>query len=95
VQRDADLAGQVLRLFLRTVEPLLRNASPGAAQDARFGGVSFVQRFGAALNGHLHYHCCLVDGVFIAEGDVLRFHEATALSEAEVVAVQKVARPPQ
>jgi hypothetical protein len=92
VQRDAELVGQVLRVFLRTVEPLLRNASPGAAHDARFGGVTFVQRFGAALNGHLHYHCCLVDGVFSAEGDVLRFHEATALSEAEVVAVQEVVR---
>jgi hypothetical protein len=51
-----------------------------------------VQRFGASLNAHLHYHTCLVDGVFSAEGDVLRFHQATALGEAEVVALQELVR---
>jgi hypothetical protein len=44
VQRDADLAGQVLRVFLRAVEPVLRKASFGAPPEARFGGVTFVQR---------------------------------------------------
>ena len=69
-------------MFLRAVEAKLRQASPGAPSDARFGGVTFVQRFGAALNAHLHYHCCLIDGVFSAEGDDLRFHPAAALAEA-------------
>jgi hypothetical protein len=92
VQRDADLAGQVLRVFLRAVEPVLRKASPGAPPEARFGGVTFVQRFGASLNSHLHYHCCLTDGVFSADRDELRFHEATALGEAEVVALQERVR---
>jgi hypothetical protein len=64
VHRDAELAGRVLRVFLRGVEAELRQASPAAPVDARFGGVTFVQRFGAALNAHLHYHCCLIDGVF-------------------------------
>ena len=137
VHRDAELAGEVLRVFLRAVEPVLRRASPGAPPDARsrppeqgscggrVGGVSFVQRFGASLNAHLHYHICLVDGVFSKgatgfaedaepigarsahggelstdgtveqESMVLRFHEAIALGEAEVVALQEVARPPQ
>jgi hypothetical protein len=57
--------------------------------------VTFVQRFGASLNVHLHFHCCLIDGVFSAGGDELRFYEATALTEAGVVAVQELARPPQ
>jgi len=104
VQRDAELDGQVLRVFLRALEPTLRKASPGAPRDARsrppeqgscggrVGGVSFVQRFGASLNPHLHFHCCLVDGVFSTDDDELRFHQAMALREAEVVALQEVVR---
>jgi hypothetical protein len=92
VYRDAELAGRVLRVFLRAVEVRLRQTSPGAPRDARFGGVTFVQRFGAALNAHLHYHCCLIDGVFSSDGDDLRFHSAVALTEADVVAVQELVR---
>ncbi|MGA8053033.1 MAG: transposase [Burkholderiales bacterium] len=29
--------------------------------------MSFVHRFGAALNAHVHYfHCCVIDGVLVA-----------------------------
>jgi hypothetical protein len=28
-----------------------------------------VHRFGSALNPHYHYHCCVPDGVFVAEGE--------------------------
>jgi hypothetical protein len=36
----------------------------GAGAHARFGAVSFIHRFGASLNRHVHYHCCVIDGVF-------------------------------
>jgi len=36
--------------------------------------VSFLQRFGSALNAHWHYHCCVSDGVFAgAHGQSLDF----------------------
>jgi len=92
LHHDTELTGRVLRVFLRAVESKLRQCSPGAPSDARFGGVSFVQRFGSSLNHHIHYHSCLMDGVFSAEGDELRFHEATALSEADVDAGQQTVR---
>ncbi|MEJ2353800.1 MAG: transposase [Anaerolineales bacterium] len=25
--------------------------------------MSFIHRFGASLNRHVHYHCCVIDGV--------------------------------
>lgn len=102
LERDAKLAGRVLQLFLRAVEAKLRTASPDAPGDARFGGVTFVQRFGSALNHHLHFHCCLtclpkprrrqVDGVFAADEDGMRFFEATALDEGMVATVQEAVR---
>ncbi|MBK8636845.1 MAG: transposase zinc-binding domain-containing protein [Chromatiaceae bacterium] len=50
--------------ILRVVEAHLRERSPGASPQARLGAVSFVHRFGASLNRHLHYHGGILDGVF-------------------------------
>ena len=51
LQRDAELVGRVLRIFLRAVEAKLRAANPDAPANARFGGVTFVQRPSRA-SGH-------------------------------------------
>jgi hypothetical protein len=50
---------------------------PGAPVTARFGALSFPQRFGSALNAHLHLHCCVTDGVFSEASGVLRFIRRT------------------
>ena len=39
-------------------------ASTQRLRGGRLGAVSFVQRFGSALNAHVHFHCCVIDGVF-------------------------------
>lgn len=53
---------------------------------ARLGAVSFLQRFGSALNEHWHYHCCVSDGVFAAtDGQTLAFMPAT-VDVADIVA---------
>jgi hypothetical protein len=44
----------VLRVFLRALETTLRQCSPGAPADARFGAVAFVHRFGSYLDSHVH-----------------------------------------
>jgi hypothetical protein len=36
---------------------------PRAARP-RLGGISFLHRFGSALNHHVHLHACVTDGVF-------------------------------
>ncbi|MDD5268541.1 MAG: transposase [Methylococcales bacterium] len=43
--------------------------------------MTFVHRFGSALNVHIHFHCCVIDGVFSAEGEALRFHPAIVTRE--------------
>jgi hypothetical protein len=30
----------------------------------RIGAVAFIHRFGSSLNEHVHFHVCVVDGVF-------------------------------
>ena len=64
LQTDAALQGAVLRIFLRGVERCLREHSPGCCTSARLGAVAFIHRFGSSLNEHVHFHCCIIDGVF-------------------------------
>ena len=66
------------KIFLTEIERLLL-AVAGGTPDAdlpraarpRLGGISFLHRFGSALNRHVHLHACVTDGVFVlaaAEG---------------------------
>ena len=68
---DPTLAGAVLRIFLSETERCLQAQAP---VGARIGAVSFIHRFGAALNPHIHFHCCVIDGTFTASTNRLRFH---------------------
>ncbi len=86
LQRDPELQGAALRLFLRAVEQCLRAHSAGAGPAARLGAVAFIHRFGSRLNAHLHFHCVVIDGVFEpAAANAVTFHAATGL-EAHAIA---------
>jgi hypothetical protein len=60
------------KIFLDEIERLLC-AAAGVTRDAattayvrpRLGGISFLHRFGSALNHHVHLHACVTDGVFV------------------------------
>jgi hypothetical protein len=60
------------KIFLAEIERLLC-AAAGVTSDAatpasarpRLGGISFLHRFGSALNHHVHVHACVTDGVFV------------------------------
>jgi hypothetical protein len=64
------------RIFISRVERLLCTAA-GSTRDGhrpsatrpRLGAVSFLHRFGSALNHHVHLHACATDGVFVPTGD--------------------------
>ena len=68
-------------------------ANAAAALAAGWARLSFVQRFGSALNAHVHFHCCVIDGVFaLGEDGQVHFAEAAALSPEDLVAVQQQVR---
>lgn len=91
LHQDASLVNAVLRIFLAEVEAALCGCSLDAPGEARFGAVSFAHRFGSALNVHLHFHCCVVDGVFSATEEAIRFPPAF-LTDAAVTRVQQQTR---
>jgi hypothetical protein len=68
LQRDGATLNMVLRIFLWVIAQTLQTHSPGAASvdkvTLRIGTVAFIHRFGSSLNGHVHFHVCVVNGVF-------------------------------
>ncbi len=97
LEREPRAISAVLHILLRAIEADLRQ-SGGARSHARFGAVSFIHRFGASLNWHVHYHFCVINGVFEpAEdaGDVpesSRFRPAAELTPAAVAAIAEQVR---
>ena len=60
------------KIFLAEIERLLCATAGGASDPVtpasarpRLGGISFLHRFGSALNHHVHLHACVTDGVFV------------------------------
>jgi hypothetical protein len=55
------------------VQQSLQTHCPSAAQcdpaSLHLGAVAFIHRFGSSLNTHVHFHVCVVDGVFEAPPD--------------------------
>ena len=101
MQRDGAVLNMVLRIFLRVIAQSLQSNCPGAAQGDKtalhIGAVAFIHRFGSSLNGHVHFHVFVVDGVFEElAGDTdaqssppgIVFHPAIAIDETAVAQVQ-------
>ena len=70
MQRDGAVLNMVLRIFLRVIAQSLQAHCPGAAHVDKaalhIGAVAFIRRFGSSLNEHVHFHVCVVDGMFEA-----------------------------
>ncbi len=84
LRQDRRAVTAVRNIFLRVIEQALREHALGSAEKARLGAVSFVYRSGSALNEHLHFHGCVIDGVFELGpegGELVRFHEALRTAE--------------
>jgi hypothetical protein len=87
---EAELASAVLGVFVRAVFASLRRRARRQWDVARgqCGAVTFVQRFGDALNLNLHFHSLVLDGVYETSPDARpRFHPLPPPEDAEVVRV--------
>ena len=72
MQRDGAVPNMVLRIYLRVIAQSLQDHCAGAAQVDKaalhIGAVTLakpqvhIHRFGSSLNGHVHFHVCVVDG---------------------------------
>jgi hypothetical protein len=87
---DAQLTSEVLRIFIRAVFASLRRRARRSRRivDPQCGAVTFVQRFGDALNLNVHFHTLMLDGVYEAdEASGVRFHPLPPPDDNEVARV--------
>ena len=79
----SELHGPVNRIFIEEIARYYGHD----AKTRWSGAVSFLQRFGAALNLHVHSHVLAFDGVFTEEGETLMFEPAPPPSAEAVLEV--------
>ena len=87
---DAALTSEVLRAFLRALFAELRRRARRQWSLPRgpCGAVTFIQRFGSALNLNVHFHTLALDGVYSApHGVPQRFLPVPPPSADEVARV--------
>ncbi len=85
---DARLAGYVLNVFIRALFGELRRRAHEllGLPSSQCGAVTFVQRYGDALNANPHFHCLVIDGVYAAGEDGRpEFHQLPAPEDEEVL----------
>jgi len=56
-------------------------------RGTRAGAVTFVQRFGSALNLNVHFHCVVPDGVWVREEGGVQFVPLPGLTDDDVAQV--------
>jgi hypothetical protein len=77
---------RVLNVVARAVSStVLKRAGLSRSVGAETGIVTFIQRFGSALNLNIHLHMLVLDGAYTFTHDRARFHRAPAPSGAELV----------
>ncbi len=60
-----------IKRTLITASGVTAAADTPSASRPRLGGISFLHRFGSALNHHVHLHACVTDGVFMPADEAL------------------------
>jgi hypothetical protein len=59
----------VLGIVFRTIATHLTHKAGYTKATALAGAVTLIQRFGSALNLHIHFHMLFLDGVYIDSAD--------------------------
>ena len=89
------------RVIAQSLQAHCIGAANADKESLHIGAVAFIHRFGSSLNEHVHFHVCVVDGVFeevAGEGSAdaamqvsasgVVFHPATGIDATPVAQVQ-------
>jgi len=86
-----DLMGKALAIVYRTIAAWLIRQAGYTHGTARTGAVTFIQRFGSALNLNVHFHMLFLDGVYFTRGQEARngqvFRRVNAPAKTDLEAV--------
>ena len=84
-----DLMGKALGIVYRSIASWLIKQAGFTHDTARTGAVTFIQRFGSALNLNVHFHMLFLDGVYFTgfEGEKQIFRRVNAPAKTDLEAV--------
>lgn len=58
-----------------TLCEMLSEANVRPVEDAQFGAATFIQRADSSIRLNVHFHCLVLDGVYVHDGEgQLHFH---------------------
>lgn len=88
------ITNKVLRIFLDKIrKQLVQHFKTDAENPIKIAGVIFIHRFGSSLNAHVHFHCVIIEGIFVKESDSqIPFHKLSTLTQEDIQAVQERVR---
>ena len=69
-----ELVTGVLSIFIRIISNWLVKRARIDGIHGKPGAITFVQRFGGAINLNVHMHSLFMDGVYYKKGDELKFY---------------------
>lgn len=64
-----------------------KSAGLATSRGVETGAVTGVHRAGASLNVHVHFHLLCLDGVYVDDGETLRFEPAPAPTRTELASM--------
>jgi hypothetical protein len=67
LSHNQKLTNELLKIFIRTIQSYQRRRIQN--KNAKIGAITFIQRFGSALNLNVHFHTLMTDGVYILQKD--------------------------
>ena len=88
------VTSKVLRIFLDEIrKQLIQHYQHTSDNLIKIGGINFIHRFGSSLNAHPHFHCIIIEGVFVKDSDSqITFHKISTITEKDIQAVQERVR---
>lgn len=71
---NSKLTNKILSIFISVISShLRRHAKKQGVPKSKIGSITFIQRFGSALNLNVHFHTLFADGVYYLDGEKYRF----------------------
>jgi hypothetical protein len=83
-----EVMSKALSIVDRTIATHLIHAAGHTQATANTGAITFIQRFGSALNLNVHFHMLFLDGVYVSnKADKLTFKQVSAPTKDQLQAV--------
>jgi hypothetical protein len=84
---NSKLTNKILSIYIAVINSYQKKkAKQSGIKKAQIGAVTFIQRFGSALNLNVHFHTLFADGVFYkTESGLIKFFRLAEPSQEELI----------